>query len=210
MPQNLRHYYLQQMGIETWLVRQPKLDKKNLGALASEVSACVRCPLHQSRTQTVFARGNPEALLMIIGEAPGFQEDKQGLPFVGKAGALLNNMLSSIGLSGDDVYIANVLKCRPPNNRDPAREEIEQCANYLSEQIAIVAPRLILAVGHFAGQFLLQSTLPLNKMRNQVHDYRGTCVLVSYHPAYLLRSPSDKKKAYHDLLLVKRLLSEMP
>ena len=206
MSHDLRQYYLQQMGIETWALRARRTYKQDLSQLATEVSTCVRCPLHKTRTQTVFARGNVNAQLMIIGEAPGFYEDQQGLPFVGKAGQLLNKMLSSIGLSENDVYIANVLKCRPANNRDPAPEEISECYGYLSQQIALVAPKLILAVGRFAGQFLLNATYPLSNMRNQIHTYQGTPVLVSYHPAYLLRNLADKKNAYKDLLVVKRLL----
>ena len=208
MSENLRRYYLQQMGIQPWLLRQVGSTQKNLVDLAAEVSVCKRCPLHKTRTQTVFSRGNPKASLMIIGEAPGYHEDQQGLPFVGSAGSLLNRMLVSIGLSSEEVYIANVLKCRPPNNRDPETEEIKQCCDYLKQQIAWVAPKLILGVGRFAGQFLLSSTVPLNKMRNNVHDYHGVPVLVSYHPAYLLRNPKDKKSAYRDLLLAKRLLIE--
>lgn len=202
----MRQYYLQQMGIKPWVLRKTKVDKQNLTDLARKVSTCVRCPLHETRNQTVFARGNPNARLMIIGEAPGFYEDQQGLPFVGKAGGLLNKMLHSVELSDEDVYIANVLKCRPPNNRDPAPDEISQCCDHLSQQIALVAPKLILAVGRFAGQFLLKATFPLNKMRRKVHDYNGIPVLVSYHPAYLLRNPVDKKNAYSDLLFVKQLL----
>ena len=206
MSQQLTHYYLQQMDIETWVLRDNHTHQQNLTQLATAVSTCVRCPLHQTRTQTVFSRGEAVANLMIIGEAPGFNEDQQGMPFVGKSGMLLNRMLESIGLSTDDIYIANVLKCRPPGDRDPTSEEISQCGDYLAQQISIVAPKLILAVGRFAGQFLLKATFPLNKMRNQVHDYQGTPVLVSYHPAYLLRNPADKKNAYNDLLAVKQLL----
>ena len=206
MPNHLRQYYLQQLGIESWVLRTNETPKKGLAELAAEVSSCVRCPLHKTRTQTVFARGNPQSKLMIIGEAPGFYEDQQGAPFVGKAGGLLNKMLSSIGLASEDVYIANVLKCRPPNNRDPQADEIVQCSGYLSQQIEMVAPDLILAVGRFAGQFLLKVTAPLSKMRSREHTYQGTPVLISYHPAYLLRNPTDKKNAYQDLLKVKRLL----
>jgi uracil-DNA glycosylase len=206
MSENLQHYYLQQMGIEPWVLREKSADQTSLAKLSAEVSTCTRCPLSQTRTQTVFARGNPNAKLMIIGEAPGFYEDKQGLPFVGKAGGLLNRMLKSIGFSEDDVYIANVIKCRPPNNRDPMPEEIGQCCDYLAQQIKIVAPKLILAVGRFAGQFLLKGTYPLSKMRGKVHEYQGTAVLVSYHPAYLLRNPKDKKNAYKDLMSVKQFL----
>lgn len=207
MSHDLRQYYLHQMGIETWVVREQAPKKKNITQLAAEVSSCIRCPLHKTRTQTVFARGNPAAKLMIIGEAPGFHEDKQGEPFVGKAGGLLNRMISSIGLASDDIYIANVLKCRPPNNRDPLPEEINQCCDYLAQQVDIVSPKLILAVGRFAGQFLLKGSFPLNKMRGKIHDYQGIPVLVSYHPAYLLRNPADKKNAYKDMLEVQALLS---
>lgn len=202
----MHQYYLQQLGIESWVLRETQTSKKNLQTIAEQVAICTRCPLHESRKQTVFARGNPNAKLMVIGEAPGFYEDQQGLPFVGKAGSLLNKMLASIELSEQDVYIANVIKCRPPNNRDPELEEINQCSDYLSQQIALIKPKLILAVGRFAGQFLLQASFPLNKMRKKMHDYQGTPVIVSYHPAYLLRNPADKKNAYSDLLYVKQLL----
>lgn len=204
--QNLRQYYLQQMGIDTWVSRAPKGFKTSLQTLALDVENCTKCPLHESRTHTVFARGNPNARLMIIGEAPGFHEDKQGLPFVGKAGALLNKMLQSIGLAESDVYIVNVLKCRPPGNRDPRLHEIDTCSGYLAQQIALVNPDLLLAVGRFAGQYLLKETRSLSSMRNKRHIYQGKPVLVSYHPAYLLRNPKDKKKAYADFLTIKSLI----
>ncbi|KTD36208.1 bacteriophage-like DNA polymerase [Legionella nautarum] len=209
MPEELNRYYLQTMGIESWILRQETPACKNyLGVLEREVAACTRCPLHKTRTQTVFSRGNSKAKLMIIGEAPGFYEDKQGMPFVGKAGSLLNQMLQSIAMSEEDVYIANVLKCRPPNNRDPAIDEIEQCSSYLAQQIDYIAPSLILALGRFAGQFLLKKNLPLNQLRKTVHRYKNTPFLVSYHPAYLLRNPVDKKKAFIDLMAVKKVLME--
>lgn len=209
MSADVRHYYLQQMQIEPWVLRKNTLNKKSLEQVASDVSICTRCPLCKSRTQTVFARGNPKAKLMVIGEAPGFYEDKQGLPFVGKAGGLLNNMLSSIGLTAEDVYIANLIKCRPPDNRNPKSEEIAACSPYLAEQIMLVAPRLIVALGRFAGQFLLNTTAPLNKMRHQQQVYQGIPVLVSYHPAYLLRNPADKKQAYVDLLRASQVISKV-
>ena len=161
MSEALRQYYLQQIGIQTWVSRTSSAEKSDLQQLAAVVASCTRCPLHQTRTQTVFARGNPNARLMVVGEAPGYHEDKQGLPFVGKAGGLLNKMLNSIGFNAEDVYVANVLKCRPPENRDPVAEEIQQCAGYLAQQIALVQPALILAVGRFAAQNLLQQSLPL-------------------------------------------------
>lgn len=206
---SLSHYYLQQIGIEPWIVRSKDQSKKKLNQLCQEASVCSRCELHQTRTQAVFARGNPNAPLMIIGEAPGFHEDKQGLPFVGKAGALLDKMLQSIGLSEEDAYIANVIKCRPPNNRDPKSDEIKSCSDYLKQQIESVDPKLILAVGRFAGQFLVNQSLPLRKMRNQLHHYQGKPVLVSYHPAYLLRNAIDKREAYQDLLQLKKHLNRL-
>ncbi len=198
----MRNRYLQQMGITPWKLREPQTVNESsllLTQLQQEVAQCVRCPLHQSRTHTVFARGNPEARFMIVGEAPGFHEDQQGLPFVGKAGALLNKMLHSIGLNGDDVYIANVLKCRPPNNRDPQINEIQQCQAFLAAQIQIIKPKLILGLGRFAGQFLSGSTASLGHLRQQMFTYQDTPVLISYHPAYLLRNAKDKKKSYEDL-----------
>ncbi|EHL32828.1 hypothetical protein LDG_5066 [Legionella drancourtii LLAP12] len=182
--------------------------EEQLSALAKEVAACTRCPLHQTRKQTVFFRGSPQAKLMIIGEAPGFYEDQQGLPFVGKAGGLLNQMLQSVELFEQDFYIANVLKCRPPNNRDPQAAEIRQCSAYLSRQIELLQPSLILALGRFAGQFLLNKPLALKQLRNNVHYYKNTPFIVSYHPAYLLRKPADKKKTYLDLLAVKKFLQQ--
>lgn len=207
MSDALNRYYLQAMGIDLWVLRQPRSSyEQDLSALAKEVAACTRCPLHKTRTQTVFFRGSSKAKLMIIGEAPGFYEDQQGQPFVGKAGGLLNRMLQGIEMIEEDVYIANVLKCRPPNNRDPQVDEIAQCSSYLARQVELVQPHLILALGRFAGQFLLNKPLPLNQLRNAVHHYNNIPFIVSYHPAYLLRNPADKKKAYLDLLTVKELL----
>ena len=207
---NLVQYYLQTMGIESWIPRNKALSCENaLTKLEQEVAACQLCPLHQTRSQTVFSRGNPRAKLMIIGEAPGFYEDKQGLPFVGKAGQLLNQMLKSIGMGEEEVYIANVLKCRPPNNRDPEAFEISQCRGYLSQQIEIIAPKLILALGRFAGHFLLGKPLPLNRLRQTLHHYNNLPFMVSFHPAYLLRNPLDKRKAYLDLVALKKVLTEL-
>ncbi|MBA2656162.1 MAG: uracil-DNA glycosylase [Tatlockia sp.] len=209
MSNPLAPYYLQTMGIDTWILRQQDtLTENPLVVLQREVAACQRCPLHLNRTQTVFSRGSSQAKLMIIGEAPGFYEDQQGLPFVGKAGMLLNQMMQSIGINENQVYIANVLKCRPPANRDPAIEEISQCSSHLAQQIDLVAPALILALGRFAGQFLVNKTIPLNQLRKSIYQYRNTPFIVSYHPAYLLRNPKDKKKAFSDLLDVKKFLVE--
>ncbi|MFA5960326.1 MAG: uracil-DNA glycosylase [Tatlockia sp.] len=208
MANELNGYYLQAMGITQYLLREPVPASKEqqFSLLAEQARACQNCPLHQTRKQVVFSRGNFNANLMVIGEAPGFYEDQQGLPFVGKAGQLLNCMLASIGLDEDAVYITNVLKCRPPENRDPEAFEIQQCSHFLTEQIACKAPRLILALGRFAGQFLCENTTPLAQLRNRIHRYQDTPVIVSYHPAYLLRNPKDKKKAFTDLRRVKDFL----
>ena len=204
-----KSYYLQTMGIDQWVIRKASASCENpLKELTEKVASCQACSLHKTRTQTVFSRGNAQAKLMIIGEAPGFYEDQQGLPFVGKAGSLLNQMLKSIGLEEKDVYIANVLKCRPPNNRDPAPEEIKHCSGYLEQQIDLIAPSLLLALGRFAGQFLANKLDSLSQLRLSVHQYRNIPFKVSYHPAYLLRNPKDKKLAYADLLAVKQLLIE--
>lgn len=208
MQTDLRHYYLQQMGVDVWQRRLYQREQNELEQLIRKAKSCTQCVLHQGRTQTVFGRGTHHAKLMIIGEAPGFNEDQQGLPFVGKAGKLLSTMLKTIGLSDEDVYITNILKCRPPNNRDPKPDEIKACGGYLTQQINLINPDLILAVGRFSGQFLLNQTLSLSKMRNQTYNYQGKTVVVSYHPAYLLRNPKDKKKSYADLLRVQRLLLE--
>ena len=180
--------------------------------LAARVSACTRCVLHKSRTQTVFGVGRRDARLFVIGEAPGADEDAKGEPFVGRAGQLLNQMLRAIGLPRSEVYIANILKCRPPNNRDPQPEEQASCTPYLSQQIALVQPRALLALGRISAQWLLQTDTPIGRLRGRVLSYgeRNTPLVVTYHPAYLLRSPLDKAKAWTDLCLVKELLSQSP
>ena len=178
--------------------------------LAAEVARCTLCGLHKERTQTVFGIGDLNADLLIIGEAPGAEEDRLGEPFVGRAGKLLNSMLRAIGLSRQQVYIANILKCRPPGNRDPSPEEVAHCASYLARQVDMIRPRMILAVGRIAAQNLLQRTTPIGKMRGQRYTYGDTeiPVIVTYHPAYLLRSPREKRKAWADLVLVKQLLED--
>ncbi len=182
----------------------------SLEALESQVASCDRCVLAGGRTHTVFGTGNPRAEWMVIGEAPGAEEDRQGLPFVGRAGQLLNAMIAALGMRREDVYIANVLKCRPPNNRDPMGDEVAQCSPYLREQIRQVRPRIILALGRFAAQALLESTAPISRLRGSAHRYGEfqTPLVVSYHPAYLLRSPLEKRKAWQDLKLARRTLDE--
>jgi uracil-DNA glycosylase family 4 len=179
-------------------------------SLRQQVQTCTRCPLSQSRTQAVFGVGNRQAGLMIVGEAPGYHEDRQGEPFVGRAGQLLTAMLASIGLSREQVFIANVLKCRPPNTRDPQAAEVAECTPYLNRQIELVQPRLLLALGRFAAHCLLDSAQSLSRLRDQAHHYgeRQTPLIVSYHPAYLLRNPKDKGKSYQDLRQVAQLLQQ--
>ena len=174
--------------------------------LAARVAGCTDCGLCETRTQTVFGVGNPQARWMIVGEAPGAEEDRRGEPFVGRAGQLLDAMLCAAGFERKDVFIANVLKCRPPNNRDPSNAEAAACGPYLARQIELVAPDIIVAVGRIAAQRLLESTDPLGKLRGRPHRLdSGVPVVVTYHPAYLLRSPSQKRKAWEDLLLAHRV-----
>jgi len=176
-------------------------------ALQQKVAACTVCPLHRFRTQTVFGTGNRSAEWMIIGEAPGAQEDRQGEPFVGPAGLLLNEMLRSVGLRREDVFIANILKCRPPQNRDPLPAEVEACSGFLEQQVALVKPKIILAVGRVAAQNLLKVDEPLRRLRGKVHHYAGIPVVVMYHPAYLLRQLREKAKAWQDLQLALKVFN---
>jgi DNA polymerase len=177
------------------------ISQLDWSALQSTVSSCTACALHESRTNTVFGIGDHHAQVMVIGEAPGADEDKQGEPFVGPAGQLLNNMLLAIGYKREKVYIANILKCRPPGNRDPQPEEVSQCESYLKRQIAMVKPKVILAVGRIAAHNLLKVETPIGKMRGKLYQYGDTPVVVTYHPAYLLRKLSEKAKSWDDLRL---------
>ncbi len=179
----------------------PAREEGGLDALELQVADCRACELADTRTHTVFGVGNPRAAWMLVGEAPGAEEDRRGEPFVGRAGQLLNAMLAAAGRSRDEVYIANVLKCRPPNNRDPLGEEVVQCAPYLHRQIRLVQPALIIALGRFAAQALLKTHDPIGKLRGRVHRHpeTGVPLVVTYHPAYLLRSPLEKRKAWQDL-----------
>lgn len=181
----------------------------DLSALDEIVRGCTRCNLCETRTQTVFGTGNPNADLVFVGEAPGFYEDKQGKPFVGKAGQLLTDIIEKgMKLHRDDVYICNVLKCRPPENRNPNPEEVEQCEPYLLHQLALIKPKAICALGGVAAKTLLQTEDSVGKMRGLWHDYHGIPLRVTYHPAYLLRNPSDKVKTWEDIQEVMRHLAE--
>ncbi|MEX8517500.1 MAG: uracil-DNA glycosylase family protein [Leptothrix sp. (in: b-proteobacteria)] len=181
--------------------------------LRAAVQGCQACRLCESRTQTVFGVGNLRAQWLLIGEAPGEQEDRQGEPFVGKAGQLLDQMLHAVGLTRAQapperqVYIANVLKCRPPGNRNPEPQEVAKCEPFLQRQVELVQPRLILAMGRFAVQSLLRSSEPIGRLRGRVHQYHGVPVVVTYHPAYLLRNPVDKSRAWDDLCLAREVLA---
>jgi len=184
-----------------------KLDWPELQQQVAECTACAE--LVENRTQTVFGVGNRNADWLIIGEAPGADEDRQGEPFVGRAGQLLNAMLAGIGLKREQVYIANILKCRPPNNRDPKPEEAAACSAFLQRQIALIQPKVVLAVGRIAAQNLLHSEAPIGKLRGSVHRLEnGLPLVVTYHPAYLLRSPLEKRKTWSDLCLARRVLRE--
>lgn len=207
------------MGIDVWvprdgdepgLVDEPAVPAEGLGwdDLRECVANCTRCELSQSRTNTVFGVGNPDADWLIIGEAPGAEEDRRGEPFVGRAGQLLDQMLLAIGQSRDSVFIANILKCRPPNNRDPKPDEAAACRAYLERQIELLRPKIILAVGKIAAQNLLGSADPVGRMRGRPHQFGGIPLVVTYHPAYLLRSPSQKQKSWSDLCLATRLAAE--
>lgn len=210
-----RRAYLQAMGIDIWLSKDQdepapdfnaqQVDSFGWDELRECVAECTRCELSGSRTQTVFGIGSPSANWMIIGEAPGAEEDRRGEPFVGRAGQLLTEMLRAVGQSRDGVFIANTLKCRPPNNRDPKPAEAAACRDYLDRQIALVQPKIILAVGKIAAQNLLGSNEPVGRMRGRPHEINGIPLVVTYHPAYLLRSPSQKAKSWQDLCLASSL-----
>lgn len=191
--------------------RPSGVEQMDWPALREAVAGCQACTLCESRKQSVFGVGHEQARWMIVGEAPGEQEDRQGEPFVGRAGQLLDRMLAAVQLTraeadaASQVFIANVLKCRPPGNRNPLPEEVAQCEPYLLRQIELVQPRLILAMGRFAAQSLLKSTEPIGRLRGRVHQVQGVPVVVTYHPAYLLRNPVDKALVWDDLCLAREL-----
>jgi uracil-DNA glycosylase family 4 len=171
-------------------------------AIRAALGECTRCKLHGGRTHLVFGVGNPFASLVFVGEGPGGDEDLQGEPFVGRAGQLLTKMIEAMGFARSEVYIANVVKCRPPGNRDPEPDEIEACEPYLKAQIAAIRPRVIVALGRFAVQTLLKDTTPISRQRGRWREYEGVKLMPTFHPAYLLRNPAEKKPAWEDLQLV--------
>lgn len=227
VPDNRKKAYLDALGIQLWHRRDladvdsaagaglpaevsaSHEDAPDWQALESAVSACTRCGLHKTRTQTVFGVGSRTADWMIVGEAPGAEEDRRGEPFVGRAGKLLDEMLRSVRLDRQSVFIANILKCRPPNNRDPAPGESAECRGYLDRQIALIKPRIILAVGRIAAQLLLDSDTPVGRLRGRVHAVGDAEIptIVTYHPAYLLRSPTQKRKVWQDLCMARATLN---
>lgn len=214
----LQKDHLEQLGVQRYALRSTsapdatapgEVALMDWDSLKRQVAGCTRCGLQTTRTQTVFGVGNENAEWLVIGEAPGADEDAQGEPFVGRAGQLLNNMLKGIGLERSQVYIANILKCRPPNNREPKPEEAAHCTPYLERQVALIKPRIILAVGRIAAQNLLQTDTPIGRMRGRVYHYGPSSipVVVTYHPAYLLRSPGEKRKAWVDLQFAQDVLA---
>jgi uracil-DNA glycosylase family 4 len=228
-----RQKYLKAMGVQTWEPRVKKTKKTAKVTIAkavdlitddrasaiahmtwqeleATVASCTACPLYKTRTNPVFGVGNRQADLLIVGEAPGSNEDKQGEPFVGRAGKLLNSMLQAIGLERNEIYIANVLKSRPPNNRDPSSEEVAACTPFLQRQIALLQPKLMLAVGRVAAHYLLGTDEAMANLRGKEFHYGPlkTPLIITYHPAYLLRAPREKRKAWDDLVRVREKLKK--
>ncbi len=208
-----RHEILREMGLTpVWKLRAQPVEEDKGGwiELKQAVPACTACGLHKSRTQTVFGVGDEQADWLFIGEAPGADEDRLGEPFVGQAGKLLDNMLAAIGLSREEnVYICNVLKCRPPGNRNPEPGEVASCSPHLLKQIALIQPKLIIAMGRFAAQTLLNSDASIASMRGKLHRYAGVPLIVTYHPAYLLRTLPDKAKAWEDLVFARKTMQSL-
>jgi uracil-DNA glycosylase family 4 len=188
--------------------------ERSLADAAAQAADCTKCRLAQGRTQVVFGVGDPDADLMFIGEAPGFHEDKQGEPFVGAAGQLLTRMLGEIGLGRDRVYIANVIKCRPPGNRDPLPDEIESCTPWLVEQVSLIQPRVIVTLGNFATKFVLSTSVGITRLRGQIHDWHGRTVIPTFHPAAILHGGGEKSRQFQllreDFALVQQTLEGQP
>lgn len=228
MDEQTRQHYLEAMGIQRWVPRKPPQSEPEMtppeapvamvaeqparaitsglswDELTVQVKSCQACELHQTRTQAVFGVGDRQADLLVIGEAPGADEDRQGEPFVGRAGQLLNEMLLAIGLHREQVFIANILKCRPPGNRDPHVDEALRCEPFLKRQIELIQPKVVLSVGRISAHNLLKCDTPVGRLRGQIHRYGDEQIplIVTYHPAYLLRSPDQKGKSWQDLQMV--------
>jgi len=178
----------------------------SLDAILADLKDCRRCKLAPTRRNIVFGSGNPKAALMFVGEAPGADEDEQGLPFVGRAGQLLTKIIESVGIDRKDVFICNIVKCRPPGNRNPEKDEIEACREFVFRQVAVVNPRIICALGAFGAQTLLQTTEQIGKLRGRLYDYRGVKLAATFHPAYLLRNPYEKRKVWEDMRIIRQYL----
>jgi DNA polymerase len=196
-------------GPSTIPIAEPGADPAaGLHAVREDLGDCQRCKLARGRKTIVFGQGNPAARLMFVGEAPGAEEDEQGLAFVGRAGQLLTKIIEAIGLSRDDVYICNVLKCRPPENRNPETDEILSCQPFLERQIEVIRPKVLVGLGKFAAQWLLKTAEPISRLRGRLGDYGDIKVMATYHPAYLLRNPGAKKDVWEDMKIVRDLLNE--
>lgn len=193
-----------------WKIDPHWHESESLQTLDSRISGCQKCQLGSTRKNFVFGVGNPKAKLVLIGEAPGADEDEKGEPFVGRAGQLLNKILAAVQLRREDVYICNILKCRPPNNRDPLPQEAESCEPFLKKQIEIINPKLILCLGRIAGQTLLKTKATLSELRQNVYQYQGVKVLVTFHPAALLRNPNWKRPAWEDVQKMRKMYDELP
>jgi len=191
--------------IDNLALDEVEIKEKRLSEFFNQIKQCQKCELANSRRHVVFGKGNPDAEILLIGEAPGSEEDQRGEPFVGAAGQLLTKILAAINLDRDDVYITNIVKCRPPQNRDPLPEEQEACRDYLQFQLNVIKPRFILALGRIAAQALLNSTQPIGQLRGKAYDFENCKLIATYHPAALLRNPELKRDTWHDVQLLQQL-----
>jgi uracil-DNA glycosylase len=182
---------------------------EDLAVVRADLGECTRCPLARTRTNIVFGVGDPNADLMFVGEAPGADEDRQGLPFVGRAGQLLTRIIEAIELKRDQVYIANILKCRPPNNRDPLPVEVDACSPFLLRQVQVVRPKVVVALGRYAAQLLLETETPISQLRGRFWPFQGIELMPTFHPSYLLRNPSAKRQVWEDMKMVRTRLKEL-
>ena len=195
--------YQKDLGIHTLLSQGIRRERLTLDSIRQELGECTRCRLHEGRNHLVFGEGNPQAALIFVGEGPGRDEDLQGRPFVGRAGELLTRIIEAIELTREDVYIANIVKCRPPNNRDPKPDEIQTCLPFLLKQLGAIKPRIICCLGTFAAQTLLETEEKISSLRGRFHDYQGTKLMPTYHPAFLLRNPQFKRDVWEDMKRIK-------
>jgi DNA polymerase len=195
--------YQKDLGIHTLLSQGKRKERLTLDAIRQELGECTRCRLHEGRNHLVFGAGNPHAALVFVGEGPGREEDLQGKPFVGRAGELLTRIIEAIELTREEVYIANIVKCRPPHNRDPKPDEIQTCLPFLLKQLEAIKPRIICCLGTFAAQTLLGTEERISSLRGRFHDYKGTKLMPTYHPAFLLRNPQFKRDVWEDMKMIK-------